>query len=131
MRGAIQQAGLVDLFNGDGPLTALASSNTAFQNLRSTPAGEDLLGDPERLAALLRRQVIVEAVSASEFPGRGELQTAATPEDCELLGADEDCGVLEGGGDAENPTVDDASFLVTDVDAANGLLDVIDRVLVP
>jgi uncharacterized surface protein with fasciclin (FAS1) repeats len=131
MRGAIQQAGLVDLFNSDGPLTALASSNTVFQNLRATPAGEELLDDPERLAAVLRRQVIVEAVSAAEFPGRGELQSAATPEDCELLGADEDCGVLEGGGDAENPTVDGASFLVTDVDAANGLLDVIDRVLVP
>ena len=130
MRSAIQQAGLEDLYRSDN-ITALASSNTAFQNLRATPAGEELLDDPERLAAVLRRQVVVAPVSAAEFPIFGELESAATPEDCELLGADEDCGVLEGGGDAENPTVDGASFLVRDVDAANGLLDVIDRVLVP
>jgi uncharacterized surface protein with fasciclin (FAS1) repeats len=130
MRSAVETAGLVDLFNSDG-ITALASSNTAFQTLRATPAGEELLDDPERLASLLRRQVVVASVSAGEFPLFGELESAATPEDCELLGASEDCGVLEGGGDAENPTVDGASFLVTDVDAANGLLNVIDRVLVP
>jgi uncharacterized surface protein with fasciclin (FAS1) repeats len=131
MRDAIEQAGLVDLFNSDGPITALASSNTAFQNLRAAPGGEELLDDPDRLAALLRRQVVVASVSAAEFPLFGELQSAATPEDCELLGADEDCGLLQGGGDSENPTVDGASFLVTDVDSSNGLLDVIDRVLVP
>jgi uncharacterized surface protein with fasciclin (FAS1) repeats len=130
MRNAIEQAGLVDLFRSD-QITALASSNTAFQTLRATPAGEELLEDPERLAALLRRQVVVASVSAAEFPLFGELESAATPEDCELLGADEDCGLLEGGGDAENPTVDGASFLVENVDASNGLLDVIDRVLVP
>ena len=36
-----------------------------------------------------------------------------------------------GGDDESPPTVEGASFLVTDVAAANGLLDVIDRVLVP
>jgi uncharacterized surface protein with fasciclin (FAS1) repeats len=130
MRNAIEQAGLVDLFTSD-QITALASSNTAFQTLRATPAGEELLDDPERLAALLRRQVVVASVSAGEFPIFGELESAATPEDCELLDADEDCGILEGGGNPDDPTVDGASFLVKDVDASNGLLNVIDRVLVP
>lgn len=131
MRDAIERAGVVDLFDGDEPVTALASSNAAFEALRATPSGAELLDDPDRLAALLRRQVIVEALSAPEFPSRGQLQTAADAADCALLGADEDCGVLQTGGDESAPTVEGASFLVTDVDAANGLLDVIDRVLVP
>jgi uncharacterized surface protein with fasciclin (FAS1) repeats len=132
MRDAVETAGLVDLLNGDQPITVLAPSNAAFQTMRSTESGADLLDDPERLAALLRRHVIVEPVSAGEFPGRGQLQTAADADDCALLGAPEDCGVLTTGGDDESPpTVEGASFLVTDVEAANGLLDVIDRVLVP
>jgi uncharacterized surface protein with fasciclin (FAS1) repeats len=131
MRDAIERAGVVDLFDGDEPVTALASSNTAFEALRATPDGAALLDDPEQLAALLRRQVVVEALSASEFPGRGELQSAADAGDCALLGADASCSVLQAGGDAGDPTVEGASFLVTDVSADNGLLDVIDRVLVP
>ena len=132
MRSAVETAGLVDLVDGDQPITVLAPSNAAFQAMRATESGADLLDDPERLAALLRRHIVVEPVSAGEFPGRGELQTAADAADCELLGAAEGCDVLTTGGDDESPpTVEGASFLVTDVEAANGLLDVIDRVLVP
>jgi transforming growth factor-beta-induced protein len=131
MRDAIERAGVVDLFDGDQGITALASSNAAFDALRATPDGEELLNDPDRLAALLRRQVVVEALTAAEFPGRGELQTAADAGDCALLGADDTCSVLQTGGDAGDPTVEGASFLVKDVEADNGLLDVIDRVLVP
>ena len=131
MRDAIERAGVVDLFDGDNPITALASSNAAFETLRASPGGAELLDDPDRLAALLRRQIVVEALSAAEFPTRPELQTAADAADCALLGADDSCSVLQTGGDASDPTVEGASFLVTDVDAANGLLDVIDRVLVP
>jgi len=130
-RTAIERAGVVDLFDGDDPITALASSNAAFETLRASPGGAELLDDPDRLAALLRRQIVVEALSAAEFPTRPELQTAADAADCALLGADDSCSVLQTGGDASDPTVEGASFLVTDVDAANGLLDVIDRVLVP
>ena len=132
MRDAVETAGLVDLLDGDQPITVLAPSNAAFQAMRATESGADLLDDPERLAALLRRHIVVEPVSAGEFPGRGELQTAADAADCALLGAAEGCDVLTTGGDDESPpTVEGASFLVTDVEAANGLLDVIDRVLVP
>ena len=70
-------------------------------------------------------------LSAAEFPGRGQLQTAADAGDCALLGADASCSVLLTGGDPSVPTVEGASFAVSDVEAANGLLDVIDRVLVP
>ena len=132
MRSAVETAGLVDLIDGDQPITVLAPSNAAFQAMRATESGADLLDDPERLAALLRRHIVVEPVSAGEFPGRGELQTAADAADCELLGAAEGCDVLTTGGDDESPpTVEGASFVVTDIEAANGLLDVIDRVLVP
>ena len=132
MRNAVETAGLVDLFDGDQPITVLAPSNAAFQAMRATESGAELLDDPDRLAALLRRHVVVEPVSAGEFPGRGQLQTAADADDCALLGAAEGCDVLTTGGDDESPpTVEGASFLVTDVEAANGLLDVIDRVLVP
>jgi len=134
MRDAVETAGLVDLFDGDGGagITVLAPSNAAFEALRATDGGAELLDDPDRLAALLRRHVVVEPVSAGEFPGRGQLDTAADADDCEVLGAAEGCDVLTTGGDDESPpTVEGASFLVTDVAAANGLLDVIDRVLVP
>jgi uncharacterized surface protein with fasciclin (FAS1) repeats len=133
MRNAVETAGLVDLLDdGDQGITVLAPSNAAFEAMRATQSGADLLDDPERLAALLRRHVVVEPLSAGEFPGRGQLQTAADADDCALLGAAEGCDVLTTGGDDESPpTVEGASFLVTDVEAANGLLDVIDRVLLP
>jgi uncharacterized surface protein with fasciclin (FAS1) repeats len=132
MRDAVETAGLVDLLDGDQLVTVLAPSNAAFEALRATESGADLLDDPDRLAALLRRHVVVESISAGEFPGRGQLDTAADSDDCEALGAAEGCDVLTTGGDDESPpTVEGASFLVTDVEAANGLLDVIDRVLVP
>jgi uncharacterized surface protein with fasciclin (FAS1) repeats len=132
MRDAVETAGLVDLLDGDQLITVLAPSNAAFEALRATEGGAELLDDPDRLAALLRRHIVVEAVSAGEFPGRGQLDTAADADDCAALGAEEGCDVLTTGGDDESPpTVEGASFLVTDVAAANGLLDVIDRVLVP
>jgi uncharacterized surface protein with fasciclin (FAS1) repeats len=131
MRDAVETAGLVDLMEQD-LITVLAPSNAAFEALRATESGAELLEDPDRLAALLRRHVVVESISAGEFPGRGQLDTAADADDCAALGAEEGCDVLTTGGDDESPpTVEGASFLVTDVEAGNGLLDVVDRVLVP
>jgi uncharacterized surface protein with fasciclin (FAS1) repeats len=131
MRKAVDRAGLVDLLDGDQPMTVLAPSNEAFRAMAATQSGADLLADPDRLAALLRRHVIVEPLSAGEFAGRGELQSAADGDDCVALGADEGCDVLSTGGDEDAPTVEGAKLLVKDVEAANGLLDVTDRVLLP
>jgi uncharacterized surface protein with fasciclin (FAS1) repeats len=111
---AASAADLVDALNGKGPLTVFAPTDAAFALL---PDGtvEDLLR-PEnkgRLAAILKYHVVSADIS---FSG----QQAKT---------------LQGGKLDIRPTasfrVDDAEILLADVRATNGVVHVIDRVLLP
>ncbi len=113
---AIEAAGLGEALAGEGPFTVFAPSEEAFAAL---PAGEldALLADPEALASVLNYHVIAGAVKAADIVNG---MNAATLEGKPLTFA------LNGG-----LTVNGAHIVTSDVLASNGVIHVIDQVLLP
>ena len=113
---AVQAAGLVDTLKGEGPFTVFAPNDEAFAKL---PAGtvESLLENPEQLAAILTFHVVAGKKTASDVVGSDSLPTVQG----QSLTVDTTDGVTIGG----------AKVLATDVEASNGVIHVIDTVLIP
>ncbi len=116
---AAEAAGLVDALKGDGPLTVFAPTDAAFAAL---PAGtvEHLL-KPEnkhQLADILKLHVIAgKKVKAADLAGK-TLSAKTLNGDVFIDGTD---GVK----------VNDATVITADVKASNGIIHVIDKVLLP
>ena len=113
---ALQAAALVDTLNGEGPFTVLAPTNEAFDAL---PEGalEALLADPEQLAEVLTLHVVAGKANASDVAGMMDVTTVQGT----VLTIDTSDGVSIGG----------AKVLQADVSASNGVIHVIDRVILP
>ncbi|MFO7536237.1 MAG: fasciclin domain-containing protein [Kiritimatiellia bacterium] len=115
---AIKAAGLVETLQGKGPFTVFAPTDEAFAKL---PAGtlDDLL-KPEnkaKLAGILKCHVVPGKVMAADV----KTMKVKTVNDQELS-----LKVADG-----NVTVDNAKVVKTDVMAANGVIHVIDAVVMP
>ncbi|KPP88974.1 MAG: hypothetical protein HLUCCA08_01990 [Rhodobacteraceae bacterium HLUCCA08] len=115
---AVQAAGLVDTLKGDGPFTVFAPTDAAFAKL---PAGtvEALLADPEALAAILTYHVVPGAVTSADLAGQ-RLSVAT------VNGANVHIDATGGG-----VMVEDATVTQADIEASNGVIHVIDTVLLP
>jgi len=117
---AAEAAGLVEALKGAGPLTVFAPTDEAFGKL---PAGtvENLLKpeNKEKLAQILKYHVVAARVPSSDV-------TAATEVDT-LAGAKLAVAPIEGGG----VKVGEATVVTPDVEASNGVIHVIDTVLLP
>jgi uncharacterized surface protein with fasciclin (FAS1) repeats len=115
---ALQAAGLVDTLKGPGPFTVFAPTDAAFAKL---PSGtlDALLADPERLRAVLTYHVVPGRVTAAQVQG---LPGAATVQGARLTFA------VSGGAVRVN---DSATVTQADVLASNGVIHVIDSVLLP
>ncbi len=114
---AVQAAGLVEALQGAGPFTVFAPTDAAFAKL---PAGtvEGLLKDPKALANILLYHVVPGEVKAAAVT---DGLTAKT-----LQGANVNFKV--GGGKV---MINDANIVATDVMASNGVIHVIDAVILP
>lgn len=114
---AVQEAGLVDLLASEGPFTVLAPTDEAFAAL---PDGllDTVLADIDLLTAVLSYHVLAGEVPASAVMG---LRSAAT-----VQGESVTIGV-----DAGTVRINDATVVQTDVMADNGIIHVIDAVLLP
>lgn len=116
---AVQAAGLVDTLKSDGPFTVFAPTDDAFAKL---PAGTiDELLKPENKQALtdiLFYHVVSGKVMASDVVN---LTSATT-----VLGKDVTVKV-----DMGNVYINDAQVIITDIEAANGVIHVIDAVILP
>ena len=112
-------AGLVDTLKGKGPLTVFAPTDEAFAKL---PAGtvEDLLKPENRakLQAILTYHVVPGQVTASEVV---KLQSAPTANGRALKIETADGKVM----------VDNATVVQADIMASNGVIHVIDTVVLP
>ncbi|HET9697451.1 MAG TPA: fasciclin domain-containing protein [Terriglobales bacterium] len=116
---ALEAAGLVDTLKGKGPFTVFAPTDEAFAKL---PAGtvQDLL-KPEnksKLVAILTYHVVPGDVKASDVV---KLTSAKTVNG-------EPLKIATMGG---NVTVNDANVVKTDILCSNGVIHVIDTVLLP
>jgi transforming growth factor-beta-induced protein len=114
---AAEAAGLVATLSGDGPFTVLAPTDEAFAAL---PEGtvEALLEDTELLTAILLYHVIPGEVRAEQVV---QLTSAQT-----VNGASVTINVQNG-----TVRIDDATVIATDIEASNGVIHVIDTVLIP
>ena len=116
---ALKAAGLIDTLKGKGPFTVFAPTDAAFAKL---PAGtvEDLL-KPEnkaKLVAILTYHVVSDSVSSAQV---AKMTSAKTVEGQSVKISTKDGGVM----------IDNANVVKADVLASNGVIHVIDSVILP
>ncbi len=113
---AVRAAGLVDVLKGEGPFTVFAPTDEAFAKL---PAGtlENLLQDKEKLTAVLTYHVVPGRLMASDVVKKAELKTAQGQNLRVTIG--------------ESAMVDQAKIIKTDIACSNGVIHVIDSVVIP
>jgi transforming growth factor-beta-induced protein len=114
---AVQAAGLVEALSAVGQRTVFAPTDAAFAAL---PAGalDGLLAEPDLL-----REVLLYHVTQ----GRRDAADVTSSDRLRMLNGAFTTIRLEGGA----AMIDDAVIVLTDVEASNGLIHVIDAVLVP
>lgn len=113
---AVQAAGLVDTLKGDGPFTVFAPTDDAFAAL---PEGtvEALLDDIPTLTAILTYHVVSGAVMSGDLSDGMMAETVNGQSVTISLGD----GVM----------VDGANVVMADIEASNGVIHVIDAVIMP
>lgn len=116
---AAEAAGLVDALKADGPITVFAPTDEAFAKL---PGGTvDSLLEPEN------RELLAEILKYHVVPGRVYAVDAIKAGRAETLQGGELIIDLRNG----RVSVDNATLSRTDIDASNGVIHVIDRVILP
>jgi uncharacterized surface protein with fasciclin (FAS1) repeats len=119
LAAALEAAGLVDTLKGNGPFTVFAPTDDAFAAL---PEGtvESLLKpeNKDQLIAVLTYHVVAGEVKAADVV---KLDSAATVNGESVSIAATDAGV----------TIDNANVIKTDIAASNGVIHVIDAVILP
>jgi len=115
---ALEQANLLTLLNGPGPLTLFAPTDNAFLNYPDSTINE-LLANPTMLVDLLQYHLIVDDSPVAQL---AELGGAVT-----YLGEPVDIAVAADG----EMFVNDAVIVQTDIQASNGVIHVINGLLVP
>lgn len=114
---ALEAAGLIETLKGKGPFTVFAPTDDAFAKL---PAGtvEGLLKDTEKLKNILLYHVVAGKVTANEVV---KLKSAKTVQGSSAKISHRDGKVM----------VDEANVVTADVMASNGVIHVIDSVILP
>jgi uncharacterized surface protein with fasciclin (FAS1) repeats len=113
---AVQAAGLVETLKSPGPFTVFAPTDAAFAKL---PPGtvEALLGNPEKLKAILLYHVVAGKVMAADVK-TGAVKT--------VEGSSAKLKVSGG-----KVTIDNATVIKADILTDNGVIHVIDAVILP
>jgi len=116
---AVKAGGLVETLKGDGPFTVFAPTNEAFEAL---PEGtlESLLlpKNKDKLVEILTYHVVAGKVLSSDL---SDGMKAKTVEGSEITVHVSDSGVK----------IDEANVTAADIMASNGVVHVIDRVIIP
>jgi uncharacterized surface protein with fasciclin (FAS1) repeats len=113
---AVKAAGLVETLKGEGPFTVFAPTDEAFARIPEANL-KALLADKDKLTAVLTYHVIPARVQAADVKP-GEVTT--------VQGSTLEVSVVDGA-----VMVDGARVLSTDITASNGVIHVIDSVIMP
>ena len=119
---AVQAAGLVETLKGEGPFTVFAPTEEAFANALSALGltAEQLLADTDTLTAVLTYHVIPGTVMSSDLIGASDLNVA-TVNGAEVV-VNEDMGTV---------SINSATVVTADIETSNGVIHVINEVLLP
>jgi uncharacterized surface protein with fasciclin (FAS1) repeats len=114
---ALQATGLIETLKSEGPFTVFAPTDEAFAKL---PAGtvESLLNNPEKLKQILLYHVVPGRVAAKDVV---KLRSAKTAQGSSVRINADNNGVM----------VDNARVIKADIMASNGVIHVIDNVILP
>jgi len=118
LAAALGAAGLIETLKGDGPFTVFAPTDEAFSKIPSATLSELL--QPEnraKLTAILTYHVVSGKVSAAEVT---DLESATS-----LQGQTLKISTKDG------LKINDAKVVMADVQATNGVIHIIDAVLIP
>jgi|RhiMetdeSRZDD1v2_1073273.scaffolds.fasta_scaffold16086_8 transforming growth factor-beta-induced protein len=113
----VEQAGLAETLSGEGPFTVFAPTDEAFAKVPQETL-DALAADPEALKAVLLYHVVAGEARASDVAGLSSAET--------LNGESVELETTDGG-----VMVNDAMVVQADVTASNGVIHVIDEVLIP
>jgi len=118
---ALQAAGLVETLKGAGPFTVFAPDDKAFSKL---PAGtlDSLLADPAKLKSILTYHVIPASVDAAAAMSMTSPTSPPTVQGATLQVTRGRKGKL---------MINDATVVKADIHATNGIIHIIDKVLMP
>ena len=115
---AVQAAGLVDTLKGEGPFTVFAPTDEAFAALPEGTVEELLLPENiDQLTAILTYHVVPGKVMSGDLTNE---MMAATVEGSDVT-------IMTEGG----VMVQDANVVTADIEATNGVIHVIDKVIIP
>ena len=116
---AVKAAGLVDTLSGKGPFTVFAPTNEAFAKLPKETLADLLKPEnKEKLASILTYHVVPGTVMAKDVV---KLKSAKTAQGSEVKIKVSDDGVF----------IDEAKVVKADVKSKNGVIHVIDSVILP
>ena len=116
---AVQAADLAGTLSSEGPFTVFAPTNEAFAKLPDGTVEMLLLPEnKDQLVAILTYHVVAGDVSAAQVV---ELEEVTTVQGETAAVVVADTGV----------TIDGANVILTDIDASNGVIHVIDTVMMP
>ncbi|MCL4160454.1 UNVERIFIED_CONTAM: hypothetical protein GTU68_025592 [Idotea baltica] len=116
---AVKAAGLVETLKGDGPFTVFAPTDEAFAKIDADTIKSLLKPENKaKLASILTYHVVSGRVAAADVV---KLQSAKT-----VNGAEVTIKVVDG-----SVMIDGAKVVATDIDCGNGIIHIIDSVIMP
>lgn len=116
LNALVTQAGLTDTLKGPGPFTLFAPTNDAFKAVPAKTVDE-LAKDPQRLKAVLNFHLLPAKLTSAEVKNSS----------IKSVGGD-NLALAKAGNIV---TIEDAATVTPDIVASNGVVHVIDRVLMP
>ncbi len=114
---AVQEAGLVETLSGEGPFTVFAPTDEAFAKIPEADLNA-LLADKEALTNVLTYHVVAGKVMAADVVNLSEAET--------VQGSTVEIKV-----DGDTVMIDNARVIQTDIETSNGVIHVIDSVIMP
>ena len=119
---ALGAADLVDTLKGDGPFTVFAPTEEAFAELLGAlgVTATELLANTELLTSVLLHHVVPGKVMSADLAGASELMVTTVQGG--QVSVTESMGAV---------TIDEATVVTADIEASNGVIHVIDKVLMP
>lgn len=117
---ALTKAGLIDTLKGAGPFTVFAPTDAAFAKVPKADL-DALLADTDKLKAVLLYHVVAGKVTAADVMKMKDGDQVKT-----VNGASFTLGIK-----GKAVTVDNAKVTKTDIKASNGVIHVIDTVIMP
>ena len=113
---AVKEAGLVETLSGKGPFTVFAPTDDAFAKVPKE-ALQELISDKDELTRVLTYHVVPGQVMASDVAGMKKAKT--------VQGGDLKIDASDG------VKINDSTVIKADIKTSNGVIHVIDSVLIP